>query len=165
MDQATNLRVITTEDPNMILRKQYDDKNHAQRVIIVGAEVPEIKMGDLKFPEQKDIQVIEVPKIVYETKIVEIEKQVIVKEFERVEIPIYVQQLEIREIEKPVYIDRPIETIREVPVYLTKIEYVDKPIFIEKTISTTQDLPKWLIICTLAQVMATIILLVKTIIK
>lgn len=157
MDQYSKKRNISQADPHMISRRTFDEDCDAQRVILVSGELPTFNMPEIIFPElkQQDIKVIEVPTttIVKEIQVVEIEKQVIVKEYEKIEVPVYIEKI--------------VEVVREiqVPVVHTKIEFVEKPVIIKETVSSITDLPNYLKICVLVQALATIVLLVKSILK
>lgn len=114
-------RQISHDDPNMIIQREFDPENDAKRVIIVGGTLPTFNVQGSSYQETK-IEKIEVPVIITETKIVEIEKQVIVKEvqIERVEIPTYIVQKEIQEV------------IREVPVIQHEIKFIEIPVVIKE---------------------------------
>lgn len=119
---------ITDLDNDQIVRYSYDPEHQAQRVVLTGdfgiAEAIKSSLKDIKIdvgvnnnPEPSTVQVIEVPKIIQvtETKIqvVEVEKQIILKE------------IEYREIEKPVII-RETEVIRvEVPIVQKEIQIIE----------------------------------------
>lgn len=119
-------RNLSLLDKEQIAVRIFDDEQDAQRVILVGSDIAEtIKEGlkDFKievvqqdkttFPEYK-IQTIEIPTIVKEIEIKEIEKQVIVTEYKFIEKPIIVKEIQIIEVEKAV-VNTEIKTIK-VPV-------------------------------------------------
>lgn len=144
------MRQISLADPNNIAQREFDEKNDAKRVVIVGGEFPQF---NAQTPSLQEIRIerIEVPQIIVEKEIqiVEIEKQVIVKELsiERVEVPFTV--VEIREV------------IREVPVIQHELKIVEVPCIIRET--EYKELPNFAKALIVVQAMATIILLLKQI--
>lgn len=143
-------RKVTHADPQQIMQRAFEETLDANRVVIVGAEMPQLKFENIKFPEQ---QKIEVP--------------VFIKEFEKVEVPIIVKEIEYKEIEKPITIiqkELQIEKV-EIPVVIekTNIQVIEKPVIIKET--EYKDLPKWIKICLAAQVLSTTIMLLKMILK
>jgi len=143
-------RKITHADPQQILQRAFEENLDANRVVIVGAEMPELKFDNIKFPEQ---QKIEVP--------------VFIKEFEKVEVPIIVKEIEYREIEKPITIvqkELQIEKV-EIPIVIekTNIQVIEKPVIIKET--EYKNLPKGVMLCLAVQAATSIILLLKMILK
>lgn len=143
-------RKITHADPQQILQRAFEEDLDANRVIIVGAEMPELKIENIKFPEQ---QRIEIP--------------VFIKEFEKVEVPVIVKEIEYREIEKPITIvqkELQIEKV-EIPVVIekTQIQIIEKPVIIKEI--EYKNLPKGVMLCLAVQAITSIILLLKMILK
>ncbi len=97
------------------------------------------------------VERIEVPVIVKETQIVEVEKVIVQKELqiERVEIPIVVT--EVREI------------IREVPVIQTEVKLVEVPVVIKET--QYKEMSSLVKVAIAVQSLAVIILLLKILLK
>ena len=46
---------ITLDDPNTVIRRQFDEDNNATRVVIVGGVLPEFN-ADIKLPELLCVQ-------------------------------------------------------------------------------------------------------------
>jgi len=128
---------LSDYDGDQIVRYTYDEGANAQRVTLVGMdslviepkldmealttaikdikiEAPVYQQASSSVPE---IKVIEVPKIVIEPKIIEIEKPVVVTQevvrIEKIEVPTVVEKIVIKEIEKPVYLYKPVAVERE----------------------------------------------------
>lgn len=119
---------ISGLDHGQMLHRTLDGELEAQRVMIVGGIVPDIKvdidtskleeafknitvqatMPEFKMPEmqQSNIQIerMEIPVIVKETVIERIEIPVIVKEYEIKEIHVPYEVIKVVEIEKPMFI-------------------------------------------------------------
>ncbi len=106
---------ITNLDPNQIVQRTYDEENNAQRFILVGSGLPEtirsiaspvqnlttIDVKEIHIPEIiREVQTIEVPIIIREVEIKEVQVPVIVKEIEikTIEVPVIVKEIEIKEV-------------------------------------------------------------------
>ncbi len=114
---------LTSLDSNQIPRYSYSEDNRAIRVEVVNGQM------NYQAPVQKNevrVETIEVPVIIKELEIKEIEKQVIVQNLQIIRIPEYIKEIEYREIEKPVYITE-IKTV-EIPLIVKEKEivFVDK---------------------------------------
>ena len=148
----------THADPNMIVRRAFDEKLDANRVIIVAGEMPEFKFPQAgQQSNSVQIERIEVPVIVKEVQFKEIEK-IIVQEkviIERIEVPTIITKTETQYVDRIVIEKQIQEIVKEVPVYITNIEYVDKPMIIKDT--EYKDLPKWITICLAAQILISIV--------
>lgn len=120
---------ISQYDPAQITRMGFDDSKQAHRVVIEGSSVviPELKIPEIKFPDNLEIH----------NKVIEIIK----------EVPVIVREIEIREIEKPIVVIQKevqvVEIIKEVPVIneVTKIEFIEKPIIIPQIEVKTIEKP------------------------
>lgn len=147
----------TQKDPNQVITSEHCDDLRAKRVIIVGGEVPELKL-----PENISLN-IPAPEI----KVVEIPTQVIVKETEIKEIKIPVVHVEriteIQKIEVPVIIKEQEIKYIEVPIIQKEIEIVEKPVII--TEYKEKDLSKFLKVLLVVQSLGIILLLIKSILK
>lgn len=143
-------RKISYADPQQIAQRAFEETLDANRVVIVGAEMPEIKFNDIKFPEP---QKIEVP--------------IFITQFEKVEVPVIVKEIEYKEIEKPVIVlQKELEIQKvEIPVIVEKTEFkiVEKPVIIKEI--EFKNLPKGVMLCFAAQAITSIILLLKMILK
>ena len=107
----------------------------------VKIEVPQNSQG---------VQVIEIPKIITETKIEQV--PVIVKEIEyrEIQVPIVIKEFEVKEVEKIVIVPQ--------------VEFIEKPIIIEKIVekdSNNRFLNKILIVQTIGLILLSLILLLK----
>lgn len=117
---------ITQLDHKQYTARTFDGDNDAQRVVIVGGEGITIK-ADVKMPEH-NVQIVDIPVIVKQLEVKEIEKPIIIKEtvFEKIEIPVISEKIKIVEIEKPI-----IHTVFqkvEVPVIVKEREPLHKGI-------------------------------------
>lgn len=131
---------LTQLDNGQIVRNLYDEKNNAQRMMIVGADLPNFKVevdpslvsdaieeGLKRFnpPENVRIERVEVP--------------VIVKEVQRVEVPVIVKETEIELIEVPTIIIQKETLVQkiEVPVIVkeTVIERVEVPVIVKEIVT------------------------------
>jgi hypothetical protein len=121
MKQANeNLSLL---DNDQIIKREHDQASDAKRVVIVNsdysaqiAESIKESLKDIKIdvtttnvaqPQQaqsSSVQIIEIPVIVKEIEIKEVEKIVVVENTKTVEIPVIVIQEKIVEIEKPIFI-------------------------------------------------------------
>lgn len=137
---------LTHRDHNQIVAAEHSELDNAKRVIIVGGEMPEFKLGDIKFPETQ-VQKIEVPVIVKETQIVE--------------VPTIIKEVEIIRVEVPIIVKEIVEVIKEIPIIQTKVELIEKPIIITQI--EHKDLPIWIKICLVAQILISIISSLKMI--
>lgn len=146
------LHKVSDLDPYQMDNRTFDDKKDAWRVSIVDGitlNAESITLPEMKFPELKTI---EVPVIVKETVVKEINVPVIVKELqiERIEVPIVVKETEF------VYVDRPI-IVTEI-----KVVEIEKPVTVYKNL----EIPMVLKVCLIAQTLTTIgILLTNLILK
>lgn len=143
-------RKITHADPQQIAQRAFEENLDANRVVIVGAEMPELKFSDIKFPQPEKIEV-----------------PVFIKQFETLEVPVVVKQIEYREIEKPIIVSQKelqIERV-EIPVVIqkTEVQVIEKPVIIKET--EYKDLPKGVMICLAVQSITSILLLLKMILK
>lgn len=108
------MRNPSSRDPNQIVQYSHDEKNNAQRVMVVGGDfglADAIKEGlkDLKFQQP------EFPKFFQD------EKEVIVKQYEVLEVPRIIKEQEIKIIEVPKVI------------FETKLIEIDKPFIVKET--------------------------------
>lgn len=147
---------LSTYDSDQIEKYCFDEENTAKRVVIVGGDfkLPEVKLdtSDIKFPAIPEQKTIEIPVIVKELEIKEIQvPQIIIQ-----------KEIEIKEIQVPCVITEVKEIIKEVPVYITKTEFIDKPVIIKEV--EYKSLPKSLIICLAAQAIGSILMLLKLLI-
>ncbi len=133
---------MTLRDPNQIVSEEHDELNNAKRVIIVGGEMPEFKVGQVStggFTPPEVIK-IEVPVIVKELEIKEIEKQ----------IPIISTELKIEKIEVPVLVKEiHVEKI-EVPIIIKEYEKITLPAEVKEIISK-EVMPKWAMVLIIIQ--------------
>lgn len=148
-----SIRKLTSLDVDQCARYSFDEENGAQRVIIVGGELPSIKQ------EQTQINKIEVPVIVKEIEFRNIPQ--IIKEtiYRDVNVPVIVKEIEYREIEKPIVI-KEIEyrdVIREVIIQVPKIETIEKQV----VVTEYKQFPMIVKICIVLQSLALIGLLIK----
>lgn len=141
-------------DPGQIARNIYDEDQNAQRVVMIGdfgiGEAIKEQLKDLKvsvdMPQQreaKEIQVVEVEKILKELQL------------ERIEIPVIVKEIEIREIEKQVIVDKYHTITIEKPVIVekTNVVTVDRPIIVKEQ-EKFPELIKYLLILQTLSLMA-----------
>lgn len=141
---------ITQRDPLQTALYEHNEEHNAKRVVLVGGELPPVQVDMSNFKmEPQQVQVIEVPR----TEVVTVREV----EIREIQVPYIIIQKEF--VEVPVIIKEVVEVIREVPVVQTKVELVDKPIIIRDT--EYKDLPKGLVICLVAQVVVSMIMLLK----
>lgn len=120
---------LTQLDNAQIVRRQFDENNDAQRVILVSGEMPKVTVEVDASAITKAIQaglegfkpsiipaptvtespiiidnIVEIPKIVTETRIERIEVPVIIKETVYKEIKVPFEVMKVVEIEKPVIV-------------------------------------------------------------
>jgi hypothetical protein len=118
---------VTHRDVNQISAAEHQELQNAKRVYIVGGEFkPEIKMDNLKLEPNIIIQ----------------------KEYEKIEIPVIVKEIEIKEVEKTIVIHEPVLKEIQVPVVVKEAQIitVDKPVIIEKEIIKTIEIEKPIIV-------------------
>jgi hypothetical protein len=150
-------------DPHQIVQREFDEDNNAQRVVIVGGEIPAISSQNV---QEVRIERIEVPQIIVqkEVQIVEVEKQVIVKEIQIVEVPRFVDK--IVEVKRNIIVEKIVEVIKEVPVIQTEVQVIEKPIIIKETqVVQIKEISNLVKVFMAVNSLATLILLVKLIIK
>lgn len=140
---------ISHFDPNQISHLTFDDSRDAMRVTLVdGLKVTadSINFPEMKFPEQK---VIEIPVIVKEAEIHQINVPVIIKEIQVIEVPKIIT--EYKTIEVPVVI-REVQVVEiEKPVIVKEIQVIEKLI---------PTMPKFALGCMLIQTIVNIALLI-----
>lgn len=125
----SNLSLLDREQAAM---RMFDEKHDAQRVILVDGDIAETikeSLKDLKIEIKAtqdqatmlpslipQVQVIEIPTIIKEIEVREIEKQILIPEYKLIEIekPIIVKEIQIIEVEKAI-VHTEVKTI-EVPV-------------------------------------------------
>lgn len=163
-------RKLTELDIHQIQRRTYEEGSEAIRVTFVG-QAPDITLNQQVVgygTPLKEIQVIEVPKIIVETKIQEVKEAFFIPQYEKIEIPTIVREVDVKTIEVPVIIkEQEIKTIDiptivrevqivevpviikevelrtiEIPVITEKIVYVDKPIIVKETEIKIIEVPK-----------------------
>lgn len=144
---------LTQIDSQETLRYSFDEATRSHRMSVVGGDISVSadlsKTNELlqelvnKSNEPSTSQMmpishpvieyktIEIPKIINETIVQEIEKQIIVKEFVPIEIQKVIIQEVIKEVERPVYVTK------------TEIQTVEVP--------SQASFPNWLKLCMLAQ--------------
>ena len=143
-------RPLCHDDPFIITQREHDPVLGAKRVVIVGGEMPSFNVQGSTSTDTK-IQIVEVPTIVKETQIVEVEK-VIVK-----------TEVQVVQVEVPVIIEKIVEVIREVPVIQHEIKMVEVPIIVrEVQIREMSNLVKGFLA---VNSLAITILLIKLILK
>lgn len=105
-------------DPYEMDDRTFDEKNDSWRVSVVDGitlNAESINLPEIKFPEQKtieipvvvkqlEIQQINVPVIIKELQIVEVEKLVHQVEYKTIEVPVVIREVQVVEIEKPVIV-------------------------------------------------------------
>lgn len=137
---------LTQKDPNQISRSEHDENNDAKRVVLVGGgdikltanmSRVEDKLDEIIEAYKKNYsdyqirslpnnnatpeRIIQIPNIIKEIEIREIEKPTIIKE------------IEYREIEKHIFIEK-IVTV-EVPIFIEKIQIKEVPVVIKEEVS------------------------------
>ena len=141
----------SNSDPHQIVQREFDEELNAKRVVIVGGEMPTFNVQAGSSSSEVRIERIEVPVIVKEVQIVEIEKIILQKE------------LQIERVEIPIVIEKIVEVIREVPVVRTEVQVIEKPIVVKET--QVQELSNIVKVFLAVNSLATIILLIKLLIK
>lgn len=117
--------------------RTFDDKQDAWRVSIIDGvtlHADQINIPEMKFPEQRTIEIhqVNVP--------------VIVKEYERIEVPVLIKEVEYKTVEIPVLVPE------------VRIVEIEKPVFIKETIF--KELPMIVKVCMVIQAIASIGLLI-----
>jgi hypothetical protein len=150
---------LTQLDLHQIQKRSFDEENDAQRVTIIGGNVPDVKVNvdpsaitnavkagfsGLTFPVQPvqqqstqtvtQIQRIEVPVIVKETIIERVEIPTIVKEVVYKEIKMPVETIRTIEVEKPI-VTREIQVIEKSTMETKYLRIVSVVLFITQLIS------------------------------
>lgn len=135
-----NDKKLTQLDNGQIVRNIYDEKNNAQRMMLVAGDLPNFKVevdaslvsdaienGLKRFnpPENVRIERVEVP--------------VIVKEVQKIEVPVVVKETEIELIEVPTIVIQKETLVQkiEVPVIVreTVIERVEVPVIVKEIVT------------------------------
>jgi hypothetical protein len=147
---------LTSRDHTQVPLYEHDEKNDAKRVIIVSGEMPEFKMGEIKFPEMQ-IQKVEVPFPVKEYE--KLEVPVIIKEYEQITNTQIIKEQEIKIVEVPKYITLIKHETIEIPVIVKETEF--KEIHIPVVNTEYKDFPIWLKACVAVQALTSLILLLK----
>lgn len=152
---------LSQYDPNQIVRMGFDDDQRAQRVILIGGEMPEIKMGS---PQSVRIERIEVPTIIKEIDIreVKVASQIIVQkeiQIERIEVPqiIIQKELQIERVEIPIIVKEFVEIIKEIPIVQHEVKFIEKEVYVDRIVQ--KDLPKWIKFALVTQVMVSILMM------
>jgi hypothetical protein len=144
---------VTLRDYNQINAHEHQEDLNAKRVVIVGGELPEFNISNIKIPD------IKIPD--FEVKTIEIPTIIIQKELQIEQVPVIVKEFEIKEIEKPVIIvqkELQIERV-EIPVVQKELEIIEKPVIIKEV--EYKDLPSWVKVLLVAQALISIITLLK----
>lgn len=118
MDNISNKNTQLTQlDTNQIVRHQYDENYDAQRVILVAGSIPDVKvevdpsritdaiskgLERLSPSPSIAVQIIEIPKVITETRI------------EKIEIPIIIKEIEYKEIKVPFEVPKYIEVEKQI---------------------------------------------------
>lgn len=153
---------LTQLDTNQIIQATFDEKQDAQRVILVGGEKLDIKVDSNKIAEaiKDSLKNITVPShndwpLTNNFMPVEIERNVFIPQIQKIEIPTIIKEIEYKTV--------------EIPVIVEKIVYIDKPVFIKeiefKEIYKEKEFPLWHKICTMVQTIVVIGLLLSHFIK
>lgn len=115
-------------DPEQISGLTFDNSRDAMRVTLVDGlklTADSINMPEIKFPEQKvieipvivkelDVRQVNVPVIIKETQVIEVPK--IITEYKTIEVPVVIREVQVIEVEKPIVIKE------------TEIKVIEKPI-------------------------------------
>lgn len=150
---SDNLKLLQPSnlDEYQMNNRTFDDKKDAWRVSIVDGvtlNVDKITIPEFKLQEQKTI---EVPVIIKQPEIQQINTQVIIKEYEKIEVPVIVKEIEYK--------------IIEVPIIVPEIKIIE----IEKTVIMKQtefkEIPLFVKACMILQAIATVGLLITHILK
>ena len=151
MEKISKNNNISNFDPNQITGLTFDNLRDAVRVHIVDGL--KVTADSINMPEQK---VLQVPVIVKETEIHQINVPVIVKEIEKVEVPVIIKEVEYKTIEVPVIV-REIQVIEiEKPVIVTEFKVIEKIISV---------VPSYVKICMIMQTLALVGLLLTSFLK
>lgn len=144
------MRQRSYADPNQIVQREFDEQLDAKRVVIVGGSLPQFNVELEKFNK---------------TEVVEIEKPVIIKEvqIQTIEKPIIVKELQIERVEIPVVVKEVQEVIKEIPIIQQQIQLVEVPVVIKQM--EYKEMSKLAKACLVVHGLATIILLLKLILK
>ena len=128
MGKNTN---ISNLDVAQMQKYSFDEANDAQRVVLVGGEGMTFNFDkiDMKMPE-----VLKETCIVKELEIKEIEKPIIVLQevLKEVQVPVIVKEVQIVEIEK--IIEKIVYKEITIPVVTKEIQIVEVPKFLDKII-------------------------------
>jgi hypothetical protein len=145
-------REWTSKDSNQIVRAEHDDQTDAKRVVIVGGDLPQFKVGI----DTKDIEKSIKTAITegFSSQKQQESKQIVVKE------------IEYREIEKPVIVEKIIYKEIEKPVIIEKVVFkeIEKLVFTEGKV-VQQDSSKTFKILTIVQTIAIIALVLSSFIR
>jgi hypothetical protein len=171
---------ITTLDPSQIARRVHSEKNDATRVeIVAGPDVTlnvnteqiteAVKAGlqDLKIEVKYNKQEVSKEQvIVKEVQIVEVQKLLTQYEIQKIEVPVIVKEIEYREIEKPVYITeiKTIEIEKQVFLPQIKIIEIEKPIIVTEIVYKHVKLPSYITVMLLIETL-TLLALVANLFK
>lgn len=139
----------THADPIAIEQICFDEDLGAKRVVLVGGS----NFSTSTQVQNRDIQVIEVPVITTEVKIIEVDKIIVQKEvqIEKIEVPVYIDR--IIEVRYPV-IETVYKTI-EIPVTHFETKIVEIPLVIKEY----KDLPKWVTALIVVQAVTSLLFL------
>lgn len=120
----SNNRTLSELDNSQIMRYQYDEKNEAQRVIIVAGEVPTIKI---------DVDPLAITNAI--EKGLESFKPISegTSRIERFEVPVIVKETHVERVEIPIIIKETELKIVEVPVKFETIKLVEVPVLVKET--------------------------------
>jgi hypothetical protein len=150
----------SNKDWQQTLVYSHNDDTNAMRVEVVGGGdiAGSVKEGlveamkgfkiDLSTPPTTAPGCIEIPKIITEVQIKE--------------VPVIVKEIEIREIQVPIIVKEYQIHESVLPVVKTEIQYIDRPIIVEKT--TTSDnkvLNKLILIQTICLILLSLVLCIK----
>jgi hypothetical protein len=153
-----NVKPLGNFDQYQMDNMAFDVEKQAFRMTVVDGitlNAEAINLPELKLPEQKTL---EVPVIIKETEIHQINVPVIVKEIQKVEVPVIIKEVEYKTIEVPVVI-REIQVIEvEKPVIVKEIEIK----VIEKTVPV---MPGYFKVCMIIQTALYFALLLTNILK
>jgi hypothetical protein len=146
---------LTLRDHQRIPVYEHDEELNAKRVVIVGGPMPQFKMQEFKQVESK-VQIVEVPVIVEKEKIVYVDKPYIIEKiaYERIEVPFIVKEIVYERSEAATGVSSTFSS--------PTIVEVEKTVFVPKT--EYKDLPVWIRASIAAQVLVSIIALLKIVI-
>lgn len=174
-EQTSNMK-LTQRDHNQIVAHEHNEEFNAKRVYVVNDQVQSDKTP---IQVHCNFERIEVPTIIKEYELKEIEKTIFLTEkdvqIHRIEIPVIIKEIEFRDIVREItLVEKEIERIEvpvivkeiqiervEVPIVITKteIQIIEKPVIIRET--EYKDLPKWIRICLVSQIIISIIMTLK----